>query len=206
MKDNIKDLLNTLTQLDINPKQSVVESEEANPLLKEWQQFKEQTVAPKAPINVRPNPQITQAMNRLAKTVPGMPPAARVSTSLSAAAAAQETGQPLSPQVKKDIIGAQLAAGQAVLGAAGTPGGGPIIPALSNVQRQSQVAAARTAQGAQKAAQQQGIIQQEDRVPFAGEVAGQKPGDQVRGTETARGSRHKHPFQGRLVGTSESKK
>lgn len=206
MKNNIKDLLNTLTQLDINPKQSVVESEEANPLLEEWQQFKEQTVAPQAPMKVQPNPEITRAMNRLAKTVPGMPPAARVSTSLSAAAAAQEAGRPLSPQDQRNILSAQLAAGQAVLGAAGTPAGGPIIPALSNIQRQSQVTAARTAKGAQTAAQQQGIIQREGRVPFAGEVVGQKPGDQVRGTETAQRSKHKHPFQGRLVGTSESEK
>lgn len=35
---------------------------------------------------------------------------------------------------------------------------------------------------------------------FAGEKVGQKAGDQVRGTEKARKSKRKHPFQGRLVG------
>lgn len=38
---------------------------------------------------------------------------------------------------------------------------------------------------------------------FAGEPE-QKPGDQVRGTEVARGKKGKHPFQGRLVGAGES--
>lgn len=41
--------------------------------------------------------------------------------------------------------------------------------------------------------------------PFAGQAVGQKPGDQVRGTEkaTAKAS-GEHPFKGRLVGASES--
>ena len=41
---------------------------------------------------------------------------------------------------------------------------------------------------------------------FAGQAVGQKPGDQVRGTEKATKSKgNKHPFAGRLVGASESK-
>jgi hypothetical protein len=41
---------------------------------------------------------------------------------------------------------------------------------------------------------------------FAGEKVGQKPGDQVRGTEKATKRKDdKHPFAGRLVGASESK-
>lgn len=35
---------------------------------------------------------------------------------------------------------------------------------------------------------------------FAGQAAGQKPGDQVRGTEKAKPSKAGHPFKGRLVG------
>jgi hypothetical protein len=35
---------------------------------------------------------------------------------------------------------------------------------------------------------------------FAGEKAGQKPGDQVRGTEKAEPNKNKHPFLKRLVG------
>jgi len=35
---------------------------------------------------------------------------------------------------------------------------------------------------------------------FAGEKAGQKPGDQVRGTERAKSNKGKHPFLKRLVG------
>lgn len=35
---------------------------------------------------------------------------------------------------------------------------------------------------------------------FAGEKAGQKPGDQVRSTERAKKSKKQHPFKGRLVG------
>jgi len=35
---------------------------------------------------------------------------------------------------------------------------------------------------------------------FAGEKVGQKPGDQVRGTEKAKASKTGHPFKGRLVG------
>ena len=35
---------------------------------------------------------------------------------------------------------------------------------------------------------------------FAGTAAGQKPGDQVRGTEKAKASKTGHPFKGRLVG------
>lgn len=40
---------------------------------------------------------------------------------------------------------------------------------------------------------------------FSGEEVGQKPGDQVRGSEKAKKSKSgKHPFAGRLVGASES--
>ena len=39
---------------------------------------------------------------------------------------------------------------------------------------------------------------------FAGQAVGQKPGDQVRGTEKARTGGRDHPFKGRLVGASES--
>lgn len=40
---------------------------------------------------------------------------------------------------------------------------------------------------------------------FSGEEVGQKPGDQVRGTEKAKKTKgNKHPFQGRLVGGGES--
>ena len=39
---------------------------------------------------------------------------------------------------------------------------------------------------------------------FAGQAAGQKPGDQVRGTEKATSKKSgEHPFKGRLVGASE---
>lgn len=41
--------------------------------------------------------------------------------------------------------------------------------------------------------------------PFAGKAVGQKPGDQVRGTEKAKKKASgEHPFKGRLVGASES--
>jgi hypothetical protein len=39
---------------------------------------------------------------------------------------------------------------------------------------------------------------------FAGQAVGQRPGDQVRGTEKAKTGGKKHPFAGRLVGASES--
>ena len=39
---------------------------------------------------------------------------------------------------------------------------------------------------------------------FAGQAVGQKPGDQVRGTEKAHTGGKDHPFKGRLVGASES--
>jgi uncharacterized protein YukE len=39
---------------------------------------------------------------------------------------------------------------------------------------------------------------------FAGQAVGQKPGDQVRGTERAKTGGKDHPFKGRLVGASES--
>lgn len=35
---------------------------------------------------------------------------------------------------------------------------------------------------------------------FAGQAVGQRPGDQVRGTEKAKPSKKSHPFKGRLVG------
>ena len=42
--------------------------------------------------------------------------------------------------------------------------------------------------------------------PFAGEKVGQKPGDQVRGSEPVprKGGYKKHPYDGRLVGAAES--
>lgn len=40
----------------------------------------------------------------------------------------------------------------------------------------------------------------ESKFEFAGEKVGQKPGDQVRGTERAKKSKKQHPFKGRLVG------
>lgn len=41
--------------------------------------------------------------------------------------------------------------------------------------------------------------------PFAGKAVGQKPGDQVRGTEKAtKKASGEHPFKGRLVGAAES--
>lgn len=44
----------------------------------------------------------------------------------------------------------------------------------------------------------------ESMYKFAGQEVGQKPGDQVRGTEKAKSSKSGHPFKGRLVGASES--
>lgn len=40
----------------------------------------------------------------------------------------------------------------------------------------------------------------DEKIAFAGEKAGQKPGDQVRGAERAKKSKKQHPFKGRLVG------
>lgn len=40
--------------------------------------------------------------------------------------------------------------------------------------------------------------------PFAGQARGQKPGDQVRGTEAFKTGGKEHPAKGRLVGASES--
>lgn len=40
--------------------------------------------------------------------------------------------------------------------------------------------------------------------PFAGKAVGQKPGDQVRGTEAFKTGGKEHPAKGRLVGASES--
>lgn len=49
-----------------------------------------------------------------------------------------------------------------------------------------------------------GAIQEVD-YPFAGQAVGQKPGDQVRGTEKAVVKKSgEHPFKGRLVGAGES--
>jgi len=46
-------------------------------------------------------------------------------------------------------------------------------------------------------------LEEGSKVRFAGEPK-QKPGDQVRGTERAVGKKGQHPFQNRLVGSSES--
>lgn len=45
-----------------------------------------------------------------------------------------------------------------------------------------------------------------EKMSFAGQVVGQKPGDQVRGSEPMprKGGGKNHPFKGRLVGASES--
>jgi len=43
-------------------------------------------------------------------------------------------------------------------------------------------------------------LTQEADIKFAGEYVGQKPGDQVRGTELAKKNKKQHPFKGRLVG------
>lgn len=40
----------------------------------------------------------------------------------------------------------------------------------------------------------------EKKFEFAGEKVGQRPGDQVRGTDRAKKSKKQHPFKGRLVG------
>lgn len=39
-----------------------------------------------------------------------------------------------------------------------------------------------------------------DETEFAGEKVGQRPGDQVRGSEKAKSYKKKHPFAGKLVG------
>jgi hypothetical protein len=49
-----------------------------------------------------------------------------------------------------------------------------------------------------------GKIEESAKIEYPGEKVGQKPGDQVRGTEKATPKKGKHPFQGRLVGASES--
>jgi len=43
---------------------------------------------------------------------------------------------------------------------------------------------------------------EENTQTFAGEIVGQKTGDQVRGNEKARKSSKQHPFKGRLVGSN----
>lgn len=45
-----------------------------------------------------------------------------------------------------------------------------------------------------------------EKMTFAGQAVGQKPGDQVRGSEPMpkKGGGKKHPYQGRLVGANES--
>ena len=49
------------------------------------------------------------------------------------------------------------------------------------------------------------IYQILEAMKFAGQAVGQKPGDQVRGTEVAKPTKSgAHPFKGRLVGASES--
>lgn len=45
---------------------------------------------------------------------------------------------------------------------------------------------------------------EESNYPFAGQARGQKPGDQVRGTEAFATGGQEHPAKGRLVGASES--
>ncbi len=50
------------------------------------------------------------------------------------------------------------------------------------------------------------LIEKMDKIEFAGQAVGQKPGDQVRGIEKATKKKSgEHPFKGRLVGASESK-
>lgn len=45
-------------------------------------------------------------------------------------------------------------------------------------------------------------VEESNPVKFAGELVGQKPGDQVRGKEKAKKSGKNHPFKGRLVGST----
>lgn len=211
MTTSIKDLLSIVDKVDKAPQRPMAEdTTNDNSLLSEWQAFKEQAAAtpttPINPITARPNPATTQAIQKFSKTVPGMPPVAKVAQGMAVQQAAAETGKPMPTQVGRTLAQAQQAVGATVMGAAATPTGQPINTALANVQRQSQVQQARAAQAAQKAAQAQGMLAKENKIPFAGEVVGQKPGDQVRGNEKAKLSRTRHPFQGRLVGTSESKK
>jgi hypothetical protein len=47
------------------------------------------------------------------------------------------------------------------------------------------------------------VLEEDSKVRFAGEPK-QKAGDQVRGTDRAVGKKGQHPFQNRLVGSSES--
>ena len=50
------------------------------------------------------------------------------------------------------------------------------------------------------------LLEKMSKIEFAGQAVGQKPGDQVRGTEKATKKKSgEHPFAGRLVGASESK-
>lgn len=208
MTQSIKDLLSIVDKVDNKPQIPMAEdTTNDNSLLSEWQAFKEQAaVTPTMPITARPDPATTQAIQKFSKTVPGMPPAAKVAQGMAVQQAAAETGKPMPTQIGRTLAQAQQAVGATVMGAAATPTGQPINTALANVQRQSQVQQARVAQAAQKAAQSQGMLAKENKISFAGELVGQKPGDQVRGTEKAKSSRTQHPFHGRLVGTSENKK
>ena len=159
---NIKHLISRMDQLDVPIEPQPVISEDLdNPLLAEWQQFKEQTTnltKPQTPQTVNPNPQVTSAMARLGRTVPGMPPAARVSRAVSAAAASQETGKPLDMKSAQDLATAQQLVGATVLGAATQPGGGNITSTLGTVQQRTQFQQQKAAKAAEQAARAQGII------------------------------------------------
>jgi hypothetical protein len=157
----MKEMISRMDQIDtpVSQTQDVVDRHEDNFLLAEWQQFKEQSTNI-SNLNPKPAapPNMTAAMSRVSRAVPGMPPPAKVSQALQDAATSQETNQPMNMKNAQTLAQAQREVGAAVLSATAQPGGGNITSTLSNIQQRTRFNQERAAKAAQTAAQAQGII------------------------------------------------
>ena len=160
MSDSMKEMISRMDQIDtpVSQTQDVVDRHEDNFLLAEWQQFKEQSTNISNLKPATPPPNVTAAMSRVSRAVPGMPPPAKVSQALQDAATSQETNQPMNMKNAQTLAQAQREVGAAVLSATAQPGGGNITSTLSNIQQRTRFNQERAAKAAQTAAQAQGII------------------------------------------------
>jgi hypothetical protein len=156
----MKEMISRMDQIDtpVSQTQDVVDRHEDNFLLAEWQQFKEQSTNISNLKPATPPPNVTAAMSRVSRAVPGMPPPAKVSQALQDAATSQETNQPMNMKNAQTLAQAQREVGAAVLSATAQPGGGNITSTLSNIQQRTRFNQERAAKAAQTAAQAQGII------------------------------------------------
>jgi hypothetical protein len=160
MSNSMKEMISRMDQIDtpMSQIQDVVDIHEDNFLLAEWQQFKEQSTNISNLKPATPSPNVTAAMSRVSRVVPGMPPAAKVSQALQDADTSQQTGQPMNINNAQTLAQAQRKVGAAVLGATTQPGGGNITSTLSNIEQRTRFNQERAAKAAQTAAQAQGIL------------------------------------------------